>query len=104
VAGSLALSASAIRFLARRQLGLTRRLEQLFFTELGSRLGAYLLEYASNDGFALPTNSELASLIGTVPELVSRKLGEFYRLGWIRLERRRVWVVDSRALRDLVER
>ncbi len=102
VAGSSVLSASVIRFLARRQVSLTRRLEQLLFTELGSRLGAYLLEHASDDGFALPTNSELASLIGTVPELVSRKLGEFYRLGWIRLEKRRVWIVDARALRDLV--
>jgi CRP/FNR family transcriptional regulator, dissimilatory nitrate respiration regulator len=104
VTGSSVLSASVIQFLARRQVSLTRRLEQLFFTELGSRLGVYLLEHASNDGFALPTNSELASLIGTVPELVSRKLGEFYRLGGIRLEKRRVWIVDARALRDLVER
>lgn len=104
VGGSSVLSASVIQFLARRQVSLTRRLEQLFFTELGSRLGEYLLERASDEGFALPTNSELASLVGTVPELVSRKLGEFYRLGWIRLEKRCVWVMDARALRDLIER
>jgi CRP/FNR family transcriptional regulator, dissimilatory nitrate respiration regulator len=58
------------------------------------------LEHQHENGF-LPSNSELASLLGTVPELISRKLGEFYRQGWIRLERRRVWIVQPESLRTL---
>jgi CRP/FNR family transcriptional regulator, dissimilatory nitrate respiration regulator len=86
-------SRAVLAHVARRQAVLLDRFSELFFTAIGERLGRYLLEHRSADGFALPSNSELASLLGTVPELVSRKLGEFYRLGAIRLERRRVWVV-----------
>ena len=75
-------------------------MESLVFSELGERLAAYLLEHAAAP-WPLPTNSELAALLGTVPELVSRKLGEFYRLGVIRLERRVVQVVDRPALTEL---
>jgi CRP/FNR family transcriptional regulator len=93
---------AVIAHLARRHARLTERLEHLFFVELDERLPAFLLERVSDDGYALPTNSELASILGTVPELVSRKLGEFYRLGLIRLEKRRVWLVDTRLLEKMI--
>ncbi|MFB9992779.1 helix-turn-helix domain-containing protein [Deinococcus oregonensis] len=50
----------------------------------------------------LPTNSTLAAELGSVPEVVSRKLGEFYRLGLIALERRTVRVTDAVRLREIV--
>ena len=96
-------SKAVIKFLANRHANLIRRTEHLFFTELNQRLATYLLEHASSDGFLLPTNSELASQLGTVPELVSRKLGEFYRQGFIRLEKRRVWTENLEALKVYLE-
>jgi CRP/FNR family transcriptional regulator, dissimilatory nitrate respiration regulator len=93
------LAKASLRYLANRHSKLIRRTEQLFFSELNQRLATYLLEYASDNGFQLPTNSELASQLGTVPELVSRKLGEFYRQGFIRLEKRRVWLENVDALK-----
>ncbi len=93
------LAKASLRFLANRHSKLIRRTEQLFFSELNQRLGVYLLEHTSSQGFLLPTNSELASQLGTVPELVSRKLGEFYRQGFIRLEKRRVWLENIDALK-----
>ena len=63
-----------------------------------------LLEHAATEPHALPTNSELAALLGTVPELISRKLGEFYRLGLIELERRQVRVLDRAELERLAGR
>ena len=93
------LAKASLRFLANRHSKLIRRTEQLFFSELNQRLGAYLLEHALSEGFQLPTNSELASQLGTVPELVSRKLGEFYRQGFIKLEKRRVWLKNIDALK-----
>lgn len=95
-----ALAQAVIAYFARRQAELLERMESLVFSELGERLAAYLLEHAAAP-WPLPTNSELAALLGTVPELVSRKLGEFYRLGVIRLERRVVQVVDRPALTEL---
>jgi CRP/FNR family transcriptional regulator len=62
-----------------------------------------LLENENSDGWLLPPNSLLAAELGTVPELVSRKLGEFYRLGLIQIVKRRVWIVDLQALKNLLE-
>jgi CRP/FNR family transcriptional regulator, dissimilatory nitrate respiration regulator len=96
------LAKASLRFLANRHSKLIRRTEQLFFSELNQRLAVYLLEHATSAGFLLPTNSELASQLGTVPELVSRKLGEFYHQGFIRLEKRRVWLEKTEALKTLL--
>ncbi|QFP76099.1 Crp/Fnr family transcriptional regulator [Deinococcus sp. AJ005] len=94
------LAQAVIAYFARRQAELLGRLDSLVFSELGERLAAYLLEHAATP-HALPTNSELAALLGTVPEIVSRKLGEFYRLGLIVLERRTVRVCDAAELARL---
>lgn len=95
------LAQAVIASFARKQAELLRRIDQLVFNELAERLAAYLLEHAAQP-HPLPTNSELAALLGTVPELVSRKLGEFYRLGLIHLERRTVQVADETELRRMV--
>ncbi len=91
-----ALTRALLTHLSSQQQRTQHRLEQLQFAELGERLSAFLLAHSSEQGFILPTNSELAALLGSVPEVVSRKLGEFYRAGKIRLERRierrRVWL------------
>ena len=94
-----------IRYLARRQGELVRLLDRVVFREVGARLAEYLLGRLEREGqgFVLPTNAELAGLVATVPEIVSRKLGQFYRAGWVRLEARRVWVVAPEALRALAE-
>lgn len=94
-----ALAGAVIAHLARRETEGQRRLEALVFSGVGARLAAYLLEQPAPH--ALPTNSDLAALLGTVPEIVSRKLGEFYRLGWIDLHRRCVTVVTPAELQRL---
>jgi CRP/FNR family transcriptional regulator len=91
-------AALTLRHVARQHAQLTQRLSELNFTDLEARLASLLLETCSPSGWQLPTNALLAAQLGTVPELVSRKLGEFYRRGWIRLERRRVWVVNLEVM------
>lgn len=100
-----ALARALIRFLARRQGQLVHLLDRLVFHEVSARLAEYLLGRleAEGQGFALPTNPELAALLGTVPEAVSRKLGELFRQGLIRLSERRVWIDDPAALREVAE-
>lgn len=99
------LARGLIRYLAQRQGQLLHLLDRLVFHEVGARLAEFLLERENleGEGFYLPTNPELAALLGTVPEAVSRKLGEFYRQGFIRLEGRRVYLVDRKALEALSE-
>ncbi len=95
-------SLSLLRHVTARHARLTERIGQLVLHDLNSRLSLWLLERVGTDGQILPRNSVLAAELGTVPELVSRKLGELYRRGWIRLQGRRVWVVDVEALRRQV--
>jgi CRP/FNR family transcriptional regulator len=94
-----------IRFLARRQAQLVHLLDQLVFHQVGARLAEYLLtrHLAEGEGFRLPTNPELAAILGSVPEPVSRKLGQFFRQGLIEMKERRVWVRDAARLRALAE-
>jgi CRP-like cAMP-binding protein len=95
-----ALSRALIRFLARRQGQLVHLLDRLVFHEVAARLAEYLLGRleAEGQGFRLPTNPELASILGTIPEAVSRKLGELFRQGLIEMKERRVWVRDEAEL------
>lgn len=94
-----------IRFLAKRQGQLVHLLDRLVFHEVGARLADYLLQRSEIEGggFHLPTNPELAAILGTVPEPVSRKLGQFFRQGLIEMKERRVWVVEAEALRQIAE-
>jgi CRP/FNR family transcriptional regulator len=100
------LARALLRYLARRQGQLLHLLDRLVFHEVRERLAEFLLERleAEGQGFRLPTNPELAALLGTVPEAVSRNLGELYRRGLIRLLGRRVEVPDPGALESLVKR
>jgi CRP/FNR family transcriptional regulator len=100
------LARSLIRYLARRQERLLHLLDRPVFHEVRERLCEFLLERLAEEGqgFRLPTNPELAALLGTVPEAVSRNLGELYRRGLIRLRGRRVEVPDPGALESLVKR
>lgn len=86
--------------LADRHNTFACRVSEMIYSSLEARLARLLLSQSS--GWQLPTNSLLAAELGTVPELVSRKLGEFYRAGYIRLEKRRIWVVQPLALEALL--
>lgn len=63
------LARSLIRYLARRQERLLHLLDRLVFHEVRERLCEFLLERLAEEGqgFRLPTNPELAALLGTVP-------------------------------------
>jgi len=89
-----ALARAVIRYLARRQRRLIGLLTQVAFQDVFERLVGYLLKRLEREGqgFVLPTNTELAAMLGTVPELVSRKLWQLYREGMIRLDDRRVYI------------
>lgn len=98
------LARALLRYLARRQGQLLHLLDRLVFHEVGERLAEYLLARleAEGQGFTLPTNPELAALLGTVPEAVSRNLGRLYREGLIRLSGRRVEIPNPQALRGRI--
>lgn len=88
----------------RRLVGI---IEELSFTTVRHRLGAYLLRLAQKEGkkvaagveIMLPANNqELAAHIGTVRELVSRNLSRLQAEGVLTVDGRTVVIRDVKAL------
>jgi CRP/FNR family transcriptional regulator, cyclic AMP receptor protein len=88
----------------RRLVGI---IEELSFTTVRHRLASFLLRQAQKEGrrtaegveLMLPANNqEIASQIGTVRELVSRNLSRLQAEHILRLDGRRVLVLDLKAL------
>ena len=79
-----------------------RKIEQLAFVPIDTRLSNALLEFHSK-GEDRVTHRELAVELGTAREVVSRKLKQFESEGWIRLSRGRITVSDRNGLQQLRE-
>ena len=77
-----------------------RRLEEVAFDRIESRLAQALLERRDPDDAVLATHQDLASELGTAREVVSRELKRFQSNGWVRLARGSVQVLDPAGLRS----
>jgi CRP/FNR family transcriptional regulator len=98
---------AVIRSLAWRFRYLTSLVEELSLKEVSHRLARFLRDRAvalgvrTKRGVEFPleeTNQQIAAEVGTVRDLVSRNLRRFVDRGIIRLERRRVIVLDIAEL------
>jgi CRP/FNR family transcriptional regulator, cyclic AMP receptor protein len=96
----------ALKILAvvgRRLRHLVGVVESITFGSVTERLARLLLEAsreaAADDAFDFPvTHQELASRLGTVREVVSRNLARFRAEGLVRIDDRRVHILDRAAL------
>lgn len=102
---NLKLSGNLLRYAAERVGQIVQVLDRMVFHEVDSRLAEYLLSMTQTygQGFKLPTNPEIAAIVGTTPEPVSRKLGHFSQQGWIRICKRKLCVLNIRALAGLAQ-
>lgn len=82
----------------------------MVFLGVEARLAKVLDELATKEGeettagIRIPfrlTHQEIASLIGASREIVSSLLSRFTKQGWIRQEKRRIYVLDIPSLRRL---
>lgn len=101
---SLALNMLAV--LSKRLHRFTRLIDDLSLKEVPGRLASYLLylseqERGSNELALNITKSQLASLLGTIPETLSRILGRMTRQGLIESEGLRIKILDRQGLEDL---
>jgi CRP/FNR family cyclic AMP-dependent transcriptional regulator len=96
-----------LRVVGARLRKLVGIIEELSFTTVRNRLGAFLVRLARREGtrveggveITLPaSNQELASQIGTVRELVSRNLSRFQSEKLIQMDGRRVVIASLKAL------
>ena len=88
--------------LARRLRKMVALVEDLSLRQLRERLGRFLLEEANGKAvFQLKmTNEEIASRLGSVRDVVSRTLSSLQLDGLIRLQGRRVEIIDAQRLID----
>jgi len=103
---SLALNMLAI--LSKRLRRFAGLIDDLSLKEVPGRLAAYLL-YLSDQNKGSKnleltiTKAQLASLLGTIPETLSRILGKLSGQGLIETEGRRIRILNPKALQDLAE-
>ena len=103
---SLALNMLAI--LSRRLRKFTVLVENLSLKEVPGRLAAYLLyvseQKGGNDDLILDiAKNQLAGLLGTIPETLSRILSKMVSQGLIQLNGPRIRIVDRQGLEELAE-
>jgi CRP/FNR family transcriptional regulator, anaerobic regulatory protein len=85
---------------AERMADLTALIDEVAFHKLDRRLAAALLGHGPE---LATTHQELANVLGTVREMVTRLLRRFEREGWIELARERIRIRDGAALRRVAE-
>ncbi len=87
---------------SERMQTMMRLLEQVAFVRIEARLAAALLERAEG-GAVHATHHDLATVIGTAREVVSRRLLALSKRGIVHLDRGVVTITDFDALRELSE-
>jgi CRP/FNR family transcriptional regulator, anaerobic regulatory protein len=72
--------------------------DEVAFASLDLRLARRLLAEADDQGIVAKTHQQLGLDLGSVREVISRYLGEWERVGWVRASRGSIEVRDPRAL------
>lgn len=110
LAGHPDVGRAMLASLARRVLSLERLLASMTAADVGTRLAAYLIELPTrrHDGrlvVHLPmAKKDVASLLGTTPETLSRQLASLTRRGVLTSPTpREVVVLDPEALEEIAE-
>jgi CRP/FNR family transcriptional regulator len=102
------LSLNMLAILSKRLHQFTALIDDLSLKEVPGRLAAYLLylsdqKQKTEDLMLDITKTQLAALLGTIPETLSRILGKLGRQGLIDIEGSRIRILDRETLENLVE-
>ncbi len=98
-----ALCRVVIQNLANRILHLMSLVEDLSLRPVEARLARFLLEQAAENIVSRQrwsTQAELASRLGTVPDVLNRSLRSLVEQGLIRLERQQIDILDKAGLEE----
>ncbi|RJR20313.1 MAG: Crp/Fnr family transcriptional regulator [Desulfobacteraceae bacterium] len=108
IRGNPDLALNLLAVLSKRLRKFTALIEDLSLKEVPGRLAAYLLYMQEVRGgtmvleLDIPKNL-IASLLGTIPETLSRVLGRMDKRGLIASEGSKISIKDLNGLRDLAE-
>ncbi len=103
---SLALNMLAVLSWRLRQF--SKLIEDLCLKEVPGRLAAYLINLSNMEGNSLDLSpdvpkNQLAFMLGTIPETLSRIITRMTREGLIRTESSRICIQDLAGLEDIVK-
>jgi CRP/FNR family transcriptional regulator len=93
-----AFRALVFQAFAKRFQNMMQLLEKVAFTRVECRLAERLLSLSETENPLHLTQSELATQIGSAREVVSRRLENWSRRGWVRTGRGTIEVLDPDAL------
>ncbi|MHB8910517.1 MAG: Crp/Fnr family transcriptional regulator [Syntrophales bacterium] len=100
-----ALALNMLAQLSRRLMQFAGLIEDLSLKEVPGRLAKYLLYLSDKDGEGGVeldvSKGQLASLLGTIPETLSRILAKMNRRGLIRSRGAQIRIIDRRALEEI---
>jgi CRP/FNR family transcriptional regulator len=94
--------------LSERLRELTVQVENLALKEVPGRLASYILSLSVKQGGAEDVSlgfskTQLASILGTTPETLSRMLSDFSSRGYIKENRGAIHIIDHPGLQNLAE-
>lgn len=103
-----ALSLKLLADLSLKLRQFTVQIENLSLKEIPARLATYLLYLADEQGFPGQvtlsiSKGQLASLLGTIPETLSRIFAKLSSQQLIQVEGRKIALLDAEGLRDLAQ-
>ncbi|MFC2046634.1 Crp/Fnr family transcriptional regulator [Chloroflexota bacterium] len=86
--------------MGKRVVEAENRLEQMAYSTIAARLAALLLELEGDDpkGVVHATHQELADMLGTWRETISKTLQDFRQRGLVASGRRQLTLLDKRGL------
>lgn len=91
------LEAQVYKLATSRLCKITRAMQQMIFIGFDKRLASFLLSEAQ-DGEVKMTHEQIAKLMGTAREVVTRMLKDFSERGWVELMRGRIKIIDEKSL------
>ena len=101
-----AIALAVLKVFAEKLRHFTRLVEDLSFRTVVSRLAKLLFQMAEEKGSAPLkqrfTQQELAAMVGTAREVVARALKALEAKGAIRMDRRRIVIVDKEILQGMI--
>lgn len=101
-----ALARQVVRDLADRVMHLVRLVEDLSLRSVEARLARLLLDQAEGESVKRKrwaTQAEMASRLGTVPDVVNRALRKLSEEGMIHVQRHQIQILDKEALREIAQ-
>lgn len=103
IATSVTFRTFVFKAFGQRMSDVTHTLEQVAFVRVEARLAAYLISTADKDGVITATHQAIATAIGSVREVVSRRLEAFSKSGLIVQERGQIRLANRTALADMAK-